>query len=57
MLFKIPSGTKVSDNNINLIKERNQNNKYERQYIRQNTKVENYIREPRIKKENTKSAL
>ena len=50
MLLKIPSDTKVSDNNKTLIKEINQNNKYERQYIRENTKVENIVREPRIRK-------
>ena len=57
MLLKIPIDTKVSDNNKTLIKEINQNNKYERQYIRENTKVENIVREPRIKKKVTKLDL
>ena len=57
MLLKIPIDTKVSDNNKTLIKEINQNNKYERQYIRENTKVENIVREPRIRKKVTKLDL
>jgi hypothetical protein len=50
MLLKIPNDTKESDNNINLIKLINQNNKNQRQYIRENTDVENIVREPRIRK-------
>jgi hypothetical protein len=51
MLLKIDADTKPSDNNINLIKLINQNNKNQRQYIRENTDVENIVREPRIRKQ------
>jgi hypothetical protein len=51
MLLKIPKDTKESDNNINLIKLITQNNMNERQYIRENTDVENIVRAPRIRKQ------
>jgi hypothetical protein len=51
MLLKIPNDTKESDNNINLIKLINQNNKNQRQYIRENTDVQNIVRQPRIRKQ------
>jgi hypothetical protein len=50
MLLKIPNDTKESNNNKSLIKLINQNNKNERQYIRENTNVDNVIRAPRIRK-------
>jgi hypothetical protein len=50
MLLKIPKDTKESDNNKSLIKLINQNNANQRQYIRENTDVENIIRAPRIRK-------
>ena len=50
MLLKIPNDTKPSDNNKTLIKEINQSNKNERQYLRESTKINNIIREPRIRK-------
>jgi hypothetical protein len=57
MLLKIPKDTKESSNNKTLIKEINQNNKYERQYLRENTNIENIVREPRIRKKVTKLDL
>ena len=57
MLLKIPNDTKESSNNKTLIKEINQSNKYERQYLRENTKVENIVREPRIRKKVSKLDL
>jgi hypothetical protein len=51
MLLKIPNDTKESDNNKSLIKLINQNNANQRQYIRENTDVENIIRAPRIRKQ------
>jgi hypothetical protein len=51
MLLKIDADTKPSDNNINLIKLITQNNKNQRQYIRENTDVENIVRAPRIRKQ------
>jgi hypothetical protein len=49
MLLKISNDTKPSDNNKTLIKLINQDNKNERQYLREHTKIENVIREPRIR--------
>jgi transposase InsO family protein len=57
MLLKIPNDTKPSDNNKTLIKLINQDNKNERQYIREHTKIENIVREPRIRKKVTKLDL
>jgi hypothetical protein len=51
MLLKIPNDTKESNNNKSLIKLINQNNKNERQYIRENTDIENIVRAPRIRKQ------
>jgi hypothetical protein len=57
MLLKIPNDTKESDNNKSLIKLINQNNKNERQYIRENTDIDNIVREPRIRKQTVKLDL
>lgn len=57
MLLKIPNDTKESDTNKTLIKELTQERKNERQYIRENTKVENIIRSPRIRKKPVKLDL